>query len=148
MDVPPSDETQDGWQGTFWQSFPVDPEAFADVVRSSPGIHVSLQLTGAVPPVQSEYGGYSSAKLARMTHEPSESQAARSAALRRALATYERDFERHEAARKQAYQAAVARLPEPPSGYYWAPDNGGLRFADVVVFRLWSRALGYMPGSE
>jgi hypothetical protein len=41
-----------------------------------------------------------------------------------------------------------ASLPDPPNGYYWVSDNGGLRMDNSKTFRLWSQGLGYMPRAE
>lgn len=39
-------------------------------------------------------------------------------------------------------------LPEPPEGYHWELDNGGLHIGNSITYRLWSNKIGYMPGSE
>lgn len=41
-------------------------------------------------------------------------------------------------------------LPEPPEGYRWSIDNGGLKIdTDTkITYRLWNDRLGYMPGQE
>lgn len=39
-------------------------------------------------------------------------------------------------------------LPEPPKGYLWKIDNGGLGLSRKINYRLWSETLGFMPGQE
>jgi hypothetical protein len=39
-------------------------------------------------------------------------------------------------------------LPEPPEGYRWLVDNGGLTMSHKINYRLWSDRLGHMPGQE
>lgn len=39
-------------------------------------------------------------------------------------------------------------LPDPPEGYSWVLETGGISFSSKVTYRLWSAELGYMPGSE
>ena len=56
--------------------------------------------------------------------------------------------ERPEASVGVGEEDLVGKLPTPPTGYFWAADNGGLQLPGWRSFRLWNRELGYMPHSE
>ena len=38
--------------------------------------------------------------------------------------------------------------PTPPIGYSWDLDNGGIRYTNMPIYRLWNFKFGYMPMSE
>lgn len=134
------------WETRFWQLFPREPREFIELARAH-GIMVTVDLQGTPPSVKAEYSGYSASKLKRIMDSSPQGQK-RPPQLERALADFREDYHDNELAQKQNLLTTLGRLPCPPPGFYWAPDNGGLLIADRATFRLWSHNFGYMPRSE
>ena len=140
-----TDRTQ--WEGEILAFLPAEPVALAAMALA--GISIALEL----PPrstehVRSQYGSYSAAKMRRVAHSLV-SDPTTPAAVREQAEQYSRDAEADALAVSAQRALIQSRLPAPPPGYEWVEQSGGIRWhGSPAFFRLWSRSLGYMPGSE
>ena len=138
----------------FWRLFPEDEPGFI-VYSRSPGIYISVpfHFSPSVH-IQSQYGGFSSGKLERISHQQEPKGPHR---LLEALQKYLRARQIWDPEYKDAHGKVVAELPKPPYGFTLCSDMGGLIMChdaegcSVPIdlhFRVWRPDLGYMPRSE
>lgn len=135
------------WEGEILACLPAEPAALAAMARA--GISIALEQPSLpTKHVRSQYGAYSAAKLSRIAQRLV-SDPTTAAAAREHAEQYSRDAEADAAAICAQRVLIKSRLPAAPPDYQWVEDSGGLRWGDSPAsFRLWSRSLGYMPGSE
>lgn len=136
----------------FWQNYSKDEEQFDECVHQ--GIYISYDLEYVQGDgVKSEYNGVSASKLRRHYKCWKENQdkfiKERPLHFTKAMFAFGKDYEEDlKTAEVELVLKEISNLPMPPEGYYWASDNGGIRFRNTMSYRLWHGKLGYMCRSE
>ncbi len=149
IEIAATEATREEWESKFWALFPSAIDEFEQMARGTHGIRVGVRLPGSSRSrLKSQYGPYSTSKLRRISQAGRPPGTSTPPALRDALIAFERDQQLEHQEQERLAGLVRERLPQPPTGYYWAPDAGGTRLPDAATFRLWSRRFGYMPHSE
>jgi hypothetical protein len=159
-----TESNREHWTADFWALFPADEDSFIELVRTT-GISASVTLDFEPEAVvQPEYGGVAANKLSRLLlSDQTSSYLDRLYGPRdtnvdeAALALFKRDLAAWESEYRVAADLCALRLPQPPGGFVWIPDMGGVIMTreaggwnapEHLTYRLWRRDLGYMPTSE
>jgi len=142
------------WTRQYWGLFPQDERGFISFARS-PGISIWIAFFFSPSvQIQSQYAGVSVNKLCRISRQIEPNSPCR---FHEALQKYLADKQIWDLEYEEAYRSVLAELPEPPYGFTWHSDMGGIISTRIaggksvpidLHFRVWRPDLGYMPCSE